>query len=175
MNTGFIKVIFSVLAGLLFCLMPAGCDSVAGYSSKSLYPEDVKTVCVDIFDNESFRRGMEFEVTDALKKRIEAQSPYKIVSSRNLADSIITGKLTSVRESILSLERQKGTALEKEVTITAVVNWKNLKTGELILERQPVTASQSYSTLQNQSLAYSTPVAANKLARSIVEKMEKKW
>jgi len=175
MSRRFLTIIFAVLGCALSWLALTGCDVIAGYSDRPLYPTNIKSVCVDIFENESFRRGMEFELTDALKKRIEAQTPYKIVSSPNLADSVISGQLTSVGESILSLERQKGSALEKEVTISAVVNWKNLKTGELLLERLPVSAAGSYSTLQNQSYSYGAAIAANKLAQRIVEKMEKKW
>jgi hypothetical protein len=150
----------------------SGCQ---GYSNKSLYPKDVATVYVEMFDNQSFRRGIEFELTDALAKRIEAQTPYKIVSNRDKADTVISGQIVRVKESVLTTERQIGRAREKNIELRAVVNWKNLRTGELLIDNKTVTASASYSEWQSQSFAYGSTLAANSLAVRIVELMESKW
>jgi len=75
----------------------------------------------------------------------------------------------------LSAERKTGRALEKEVELRAVVTWKNIKTGDLLLDNESVAASASYSEWQNQGFGYASTLAANKLAGKIVEMMEKKW
>ena len=62
-----------------------------------------------------------------------------------------------------------------EVELRAVVNWKNLKTGELLINNQSVSASASYSDWQKQDFLYASNLAANNLARRIVELMEKEW
>jgi hypothetical protein len=147
----------------------------AGYSNKSLFPEDVSSVYVEMFDNRSFQRGVEYELTDALAKRIETETLYKIISDRSRADTVISGQIVSVNESWLSTERQTGRPLEKEVELQAVVNWKNLKTGELLINNQSVSASASYSEWQEQGFRYGSTLAANNLAQRIVELMEKKW
>jgi hypothetical protein len=159
----------------LLSLNLCGCNSQGSYSNESLYPQDIQTICVEMFDNESFQRGVEYELTDALAKRIEAQTPYKIVSSKDRADAVISGKITSITTSVLTAERQTGRAMEKGVNVTAVVNCKNLKTGQLILDNQRVSASASFSEWQNQSFDYASSLAANKLAQRITEAMEKKW
>ncbi len=148
---------------------------MSGYSNESLFPEEVRSVYVEMFDSRSFRRGVEYELSDALAKRIEAETPYKIISSRDRADTIISGQILSIGESWISTEREVGRALEKEVEVRAVVNWKNLKTGELLIDNQSVSASASYSEWQNQSFRYASTLAANNLARRIVELMEKEW
>ena len=148
---------------------------MSGYSNESLFPEEVGSVYVEMFDSRSFRRGGEYELSDALAKRIEAETPYKIISSRDRADTIISGQILSIGESWVSSEREVGRALEKEVEVRAVVNWKNLKTGELLIDNQSVSASASYSEWQNQSFRYASTLAANNLARRIVELMEKEW
>ena len=152
-----------------------GCAKMGGYSNETLYPAEVSSVYVEMFDNKSFWRGVEYELTDALAKRIEAETPYKIISSRDRADTIISGQIVSIGQSALNVERETGRALEKEVQLQAVVNWKNLKTGELLINNQSVGASASYSEWQNQGFAYASTLAANKLARRIVELMEKEW
>jgi hypothetical protein len=150
----------------------AGCG---GYSNASLYPETVGTVYVEMFDNQSFRRGVEYVLTDVLAKRIEAQTPYKIVTSRDRADTVISGQIAGATESILSTERQIGRALEKDVELRAVVSWKDLRTGELLIDNKTVSASASYSEWQNQSFTYASTLAANLLAQRIVELMESGW
>lgn len=152
-----------------------GCAALNGYSNKSLFPENVKSVCLEMFDNQTFRRGIEYELSDALSKRIETETPYKIVTNRNSADTIISGQIVSIGETALSIERDSGRILEKEVELQAVVNWKNLNTGELLINNLTVSSSASYSEYQMQDFKYGSSLAANKLARNIVELMEKKW
>jgi hypothetical protein len=152
-----------------------GCNFLGGYSNESLYPQDIKTVRVEMFDNQSFQRGVEYELTDALAKRIEAQTPYKIVTSSDKADAVISGKITSVTTSVLTLERESGRAMEKGVSVTAVVNFKNLKTGQLLLDNAKLSASAAFSEWQNQGIDYAASLAANKLAQRIAEAMENKW
>jgi len=164
-------VLFS-FALVTFIFAFSGC---AGYSNESMFPQDVSSVCLEMFDNQTFRRGLEYELSDALAKRIEAQTPYKIISSRDRADTVISGLIVSIGESALSTERELGGVLEKEVQVEAVVNWKNLKTGELLIDNETVSAEAAYSPRQSQDFSYASALAANNLARKIVELMEKSW
>ena len=168
-------VALGALGAALALIVLAGCAGPSGYSNTSLFPDDVTSVCVEMFDNRSFRRGVEYTLSDALVKRVLSQTPYKIVSDKNRADSIMSGQLTSIGESILTLEREIGAPLEKEVVLTAVVNWKNLKTGRLMINNERVTAAASYSEFLDQDFTYASAVAANTLARKIVELMENNW
>jgi hypothetical protein len=162
----------SAILCIFISLAAVGCG---GYGNQSLYPADVKSVCVQMFDNDSFRRGVEYELTDALAKRIEAQTPYKVISSSDKADTVISGRIKSVDTTVLSAERQTGRALEKEIRITAVVRWENLKTGKYLLDNETVSTTATFSEWQAQSFEYASTLAANKLAQKIVEKMEIKW
>lgn len=157
------------------CLGLSGCSGMFGYSNESLFPENVRSVCLKMFDNQSFRRGVEYDLSDALAKRIELETPYKIVSDADRADTVISGQIISISEFALSTDRELGSVLEKEVELRAVVDWKNLKTAELLIDHQEVSASASYSTYQMQDFKYASSLAANNLARKIVELMERKW
>jgi len=172
-----VRFVSAISFGLVIavCLVFSGCVEMGGYCGESLFPEEVNSVYVEMFDSRSFRRGVEYELSDALAKRIEAETPYKIVSDRNRADTVISGQILSISESWLSSEREVGRALEKELELRAVVNWKNLKTGELLIDNQSVSASASFSEWQNQGFGYASTLAANNLARKIVELMEKQW
>ncbi len=163
----------------VFCLLSSfllgGCGPSTGYTNASLFPSDVNNVYLEMFDNRSFRRGIEFILSDALAKRIEVDTPYKIVSDRDRADSVMSGQITLAGESILTIERDIGQALEKEVILTAVVNWKNMKDGKLMINSRTVTATASFSEFQRQDFVYGSGVAANKLAQTIVELMKNPW
>jgi hypothetical protein len=153
----------------------SGCNGVAGYSTGGLFPDNIATVRLEMFDNRSFRRGTEFEFSDALAKRIEADTPYKIVSDADRADSVISGQLLSIGESTLAIDRNTARPLEREVVITASVNWKDLKTGKMMINNQTVTAVASYSDFQDQDFTYASTLAANRLAGKVVELMEQRW
>ncbi|MHC4530545.1 MAG: LPS assembly lipoprotein LptE [Planctomycetota bacterium] len=170
-NKVFVFLFFVLSACFLLC----GCGDTGGYSNESLFEDGVDSVYVEMFDSQSFRRGIEYELTDALAKRVEAETPYKVISSRDRADTMISGRIISAGASVLTSERETGRALEKEVELRAVVDWKNLKTGELIIDNITVSATASYSEWQNQSFEYASTIAANKLAERIVELMEKPW
>ena len=79
-------IIIAALAG-------GGC---AGYrfGAASLYPPDIQTVYVPVFESNSFRRNLGEWLTEAVCKEIELKTPYKVVGTPN-ADSVLTGKITS--------------------------------------------------------------------------------
>jgi len=155
----------------------AGCgwDRLGTYSDQWLYPEGVSSVYVEMFDNRTFRRGIEYELTDAVAKRIEVETPYKIVSDRDKADTVITGQIVSIGEAVLTGERNTGRPLEKEAQVQAIVSWKDMKTGRLLVDSAAVSASASFSNWQGQSFGYASAVASNRLAERIVELMQKSW
>lgn len=157
------------------CLSVCGCTAMKGYSNESLFPKDVSSVYLEMFDNQTFRRGVEYELSDALAKRIEADTPYKIISSSDRADTVISGQIISIREQALSVERESGSVLEKQVELRAVVNWENLKTGGMMIDNKIVTSTATYSEYQMQEFKYASTLAANNLARKIVELMENEW
>jgi hypothetical protein len=149
----------------------AGCQ---GYSNSWLHRQDVSTVYVEMFDNSSFRRGFEYTLTDAVCKRIEAQTPYKIVSDRNVADTVLSGTVT-VGVGVLASDRWTGRPLEQETTAVVTVTWKNLKTGQVMVDNQVIYGSASYSAAMGQTEEYAIDVAVNKAAQKTVELMEKTW
>lgn len=170
-NRMFVFTFLSILA-ISVSISICGCS---GYSSQSLYPTDVKSVRVEMFDNQTFRRGIEYKLSNALPKRIEANTPYKVITSKDRADTVMSGQITSAGQGVLVIERETGRALEKEITLRAIVNWKDLKTGQLLIDNETIQATATYSEWQNQSFEYAYTLAANKLAVKIVERMEKKW
>ncbi len=161
-------ILISVCSVTLFF---AGC---AGYTSQSLYSNDIRSVYVEMFDNTTFWRDLEYDLTDAVAKRIESDTPYKIVSDRSKADSILSGKITSIGVAPITLEPESGRALEDQAEVTANFTWKNLRTGQFLVQ-DSASATASYSNFQQQSFDNASKVATNKLAEKIVEHMQTGW
>lgn len=150
-----------------------GC--MGGYSSESIYQQEVRSVYVEMFDNRTFRRDLEYDLTDAIAKRIESETPYKIISDRSKADTVLSGKITRIGNSVLTLERNVGRPLEEQAVVTAVFSWKDLRTGQYIITDKSISATASYSEFLQQGFKYGSKVAANKLAERIVESMQVDW
>ena len=158
-------------AGLIGCEV----DPELGYSSRSLYRTDVRTVAVEMFQSESFRRGVEFELTRAVSEQLELHSPLKIVSDRRKADTVLYGTIERINERVLSRQRQLDRPLENEVILLVRVTWKDLRSGELILDDQPIRVSGRYASLLGAGRASAAREAVNEAAVRIVEAMEEPW
>ena len=77
-----------------FLAMIAGC----GYTSDTLYRENVDTVFVDIAQSREFRRGIEFQFTEALRKQIGKLKQFESVlrNGEKLEPDMIESYLKSV-------------------------------------------------------------------------------
>ena len=103
---------------------------MGGYQWNSIYRTDVQTVCVPIFENKDFQRGVEFAVSDAPVHQIEAFTPYKVVA-RDHADTILEGEIVSVRTSPLSLSETRQTPQEELACVIVNFTWKDLRIGKI--------------------------------------------
>jgi hypothetical protein len=157
-----------LLACGLFLL--TGCS----YSSKSLYNTNVKTVAVPIFTNKTFRRDWEFKLTDAIDKNIEYRTPYKLASQKS-ADTVLTGEIVDIQENVLT--RRFGTGLPRETEVTVIVNfqWKDLRSGRVIVERKSFNRASTEIPQINERIDDATQLAIERLAAAIVEQMQAEW
>lgn len=162
------------MSGLGVIMALAALTGCMGYQNSWLHRQDVQTVYVEMIETTSFRRGYEFFLTDAICKRIEAQTPYKIVSDRSTADTILSGTAT-FGQGVLAGERWEGKPLEYETSVEATISWSNLKTGQVFVDRQIVYGAASYSAQTGQTFDYSIQVAINNAADKVVALMERPW
>lgn len=165
-------ILFVGLVGVVGCNR---IDPTKGYTSREMYREDVKTVCVEMFDSQGFRRGIEFELTRAICQRLELHTPYKIVASREEADTVLYGKIKSVSETGLIQQQQLDRPIEKRLVMLAMVNWKDLRSGDLLLEDREVIADGYYAVLLAAGTESAVREAANEMAIRVVEAMESPW
>lgn len=129
----------------LSVILPA-CDwdgnfTILGYTTKPNYDPKYKTVRVPIFANKTYRRGLEFDLTKAVRDQIEQITPMKVVSGGQ-ADTELIGTITIVTKAILNMN-QLGEVREGEFDMTIELVWRDLHTGEILTRpgKRPVDPS----------------------------------
>jgi hypothetical protein len=147
----------------------------------SLYPPEIRTVYVPVFESQSFRRNLGERLTEAVIKEIEDKTPYKVVASP-AADSVLSGTITGdTKRTIVENPLDEQRELETQLSVT--VTWVDRRgqpmrdTALLPVPPEMVDLSQSASVIPEvgQSIATSQERAIQRLAEQIVELMEAPW
>ena len=159
----------------LWLLLPAllaGC----GYRATELFPTEYASVAVPIFQNQTFYRGLEFDLTEALVKELEQRTPYR-TQPVGRADTLLQGTITDVETRRLSRTRSTGLPQEVEVEVTLNFTWTDQATGQVIVDRRGFTGVGRYipSRPVGETLEVGQQAAAQRLARDIVGSLRGDW
>lgn len=169
---------FLVLLAGVITLCVAGCasDPTKGYSSETLYPKDINTIAIPIFTSDSYTRDVEFELTDALIKEIEARTPYKVVSA-DRADTVILGQVREIKLDQLSKSRTTGLSEEVIVSVTIDFQWKDQRSGKPLLERKNFAGNALFvpSAPSSEPIELGEFAVVQQLARDIVSELQSDW
>lgn len=166
------------LSGLL--LIVSGC----GYRMGAPYSAQVRSIYVPTFQTNSFRRGIELQLTEAVHKQIQMRTPFRLVKEPE-ADTKLTGRIISAEKRVLG-ETRFDDARELQLDLQVEVTWEDLRTGKILAQqRVPVpsslslppdviqkTAQSEFAPEVGQSLGYATQQAVERMARDIVSMME---
>lgn len=152
-----------------------------GYVIGSLHQNDVRTVAVPIFKSDSTRRGIEYQLTEAVQNEIKNRTPYRIVGEHQ-AETRLRGKIVEIRKRRLG-ETNFDDPRELQYSLAVEVIWEDLRTGAIIAEQtipiQPTAlqleAETSFAPEVGQSQASANHEAVEKLAAQIVDRMESPW
>src|SRR4051794_17420920 len=95
-----------VLLGAILLLAPAcatwdGHFEVLGYTTRPNYDCNIRTVYLNVFENRTQYRGVEFDLHQALQRQLHWKTPYRVTSDRGAADTEITGAITSIAKGIV--------------------------------------------------------------------------
>lgn len=162
---------------LLLALCVCGCGYVVG----NPYGPETRTVHVPTFKNETFRRGFELQLTEAVHNEIKLHTPFQLVSNPN-ADTRLTGKIVSIDKRPVN-QNKYDDPRGLELAIGIEMTWTDLRTGAVLAQRTTPLGPQalnalalaSYAPETGQSLATATQTAVEQLAKEIVAMMEVPW
>ena len=164
---------FRVLGCTLIALVLAGATG-CGYSSDGLYRRNIRTVYVEMFQSKEFRRGIEFQLTEAVRKQIDRKTPYKN-APKEKADTILSGEILEWREGTLG--HDPVTALPRETAGSLVIRyrWQDMRTGRLLVDQPRTATTIEYVRPVGETVYNARDDAVNRMARKIVDSMESPW
>lgn len=154
----------ALCAGLL--ALSTGC----GYRSGTLIPPDVRTVHVEMFDNETFRHEMEIPLSRAIKEEIARRTNLRIVP-RQRADTVLSGAIRRVDAPVTAYDQADEIAIQR-VAVQVRFEWRRRATGEVIASADALAESVRLLAARGETQATAAEDAFRDLARAIVERMQ---
>jgi hypothetical protein len=169
-----------------------------GYTTRPTYDTSIRTVYVPIFENVTFVKGLEFRLTEAIVREIEAKTPWKVARNRACADTELTGKIVNWAK-VVTIPNQLGEVRDAQTTMTVELVWRDLRQGHngAILSQQPpgrpadpelplppapakpppvvVQSIAVYTPELGPSVETATQTNIDRIAVQIVSMMEKPW
>mgnify|MGYP001821572084 CR=1 FL=1 len=147
----------------------------------SFHGSDVRTVSVPVFESSSPRRGIEYQLTEAVQDEIKARTPFRI-AKEPYADTRLVGRIIEIRKGTLG-ETRFDDPRSLQYSLAVKVVWDDLRTGNVLAEQTiPVEqlglsleSTADFSPELGQSQATATQNAIDKLAAQIVDRMEAPW
>jgi hypothetical protein len=158
----------------------SGCATYQ-FGARSLYPADVNTVYLPIFESESFRRGIGERLTEAVAKEIELKTPFKVVGDPN-ADSVLAGTIVGDSKRV-TIRTNTDFNRAVETRLQVQVRWANRR-GDLMRAEQLIEVPLELQSIRSdgrlfpevgQSLSTGQQQAIDSMAQQIVAMMEAPW
>ncbi len=154
-----------------------GCGYLVGPS----HDLQITTVEVPTFENESFRRGLEQTLTEAVQKEIQNRTVMRLVRGPG-AQTRLKGRIVDVRKNVLG-ENRFDDGRELQLSLVVEVTWEDLRNGQVISQQSiPVDANAvslysqaDFAPEVGHSMATAVQQATQQTARRIVDMMDAPW
>jgi hypothetical protein len=154
-------------SAVLLALFAAGCGYHAGHLSG-----DGRSIAVPLFENTTFRRDLERDLTRAIHQEIRTRTDHALRAET--ADLVLTGKVIEIAEGVLS-EYEGSEIRESSVQIVAEITVTETATGEKLVDRLRVAERRSFAPVKGESVRSAENAAIRGLAERIVEALDAGW
>jgi len=179
---------FARYCGILF-LIPVIFISGCGYTTRSLLPENYKSICVENFANKinlsaeqsdmrmyrGYRPGMEIDLTKAVIDRFLNDGNLKIAPQER-TDLVLKGELVDFRREALAYDNNENID-EYRLKLIVNIELRDAGTGKTLWTEKNFSGETNYRT--SGSLAQSETAAVKNatldMARRIVERTVEAW
>jgi hypothetical protein len=127
-----------------------------------------------MFRSREFRRDMEFQLTEALQKRILMDTDYKLADKAR-ADTVLSGQVLEVRQATLGTDFRSDLPRETQATIFVSFQWKDLRTGKTLVDQPRFAQAVDYIRPVGENFFQASQEGVDDLAERIVEQMQIDW
>jgi len=158
-------------------LSTVGCGYAFGPSNLP----GVRTIHVPVFQTDSFRRNLDYLLTEAVQAEIKTRSGYRLADA-NTADTILEGRIVDIRKNPLS-ETRFDDPRELQLMVGVQMSWIDRRNGRVLQQRTfPIgeqlaqhSSQVSFAPEVGQSLATAQQESVQRLAAQIVDLTEMPW
>jgi len=165
---------------ILACVLPLLTVS-CGYNVGPTFPEEVRTVAVPMFKNETYRRDIEIQLTEAVQAEIKQRTHFVLAKEPN-ADTRLSGRIISINKRVLG-ETGFDDPRELQYSLAIKITWEDLRTGRILREEQinidpdqvPLIGRSEFAPEIGQSRATAEQTTVKRLAQQVVDRMEFAW
>lgn len=152
-----------------------------GYLVGNPFGPEIRSVHVPIFKNDTYRQGLELQLTEAVQKQIQLNTNYLLAKEPG-ADTRLIGRIVTIDKRVAN-QNKYDDPRELELSIGVEVRWEEARSGRVLAERlMPVDVrlahaitNSTFAPEAGQSLATARQTAVEQLARQIVGLMEAPW
>ena len=170
---------FAFLTTLFAACLIVGC---AGYQigNQSLYTANIQTIYIPMVTAPSLSPHLSERITEAVAKEVELRTPYKVARD-NFADAVLNIEIIDYKQGI-NFKDKWGGPRQDNLEMTAKVELVNRRSltpecsCEFSLNQEGVVLGRgSMIPVAGQSTATQQQEAIDRLARCIVNSLEKPW
>ncbi len=155
----------------------SGCGYVVGPA----HEPSVTSIEIPTFGNETYRRGLELMLTEAVQKEVQKRTTMRIVRGPG-AQTRLTGRIVNAQKHVLG-ETAFDDPRELQLTMVIEVTWEDMRTGRILGQQTVPVPAQAVSLFAQSefapevghSLATATNDAVVRTARRIVDMMDAPW
>ncbi len=168
----------SILVLIVSALLAPGCasDPTKGYSFSSAHREDIATIAVPVFENQTYAHGLETDLTDAVIKEIHRATPWRVTAG-DRADTTLRAVITSADMRSLRKNPDSGLVQELAYVITVSFEWQDNRTGRALVSRRGFKAADTFVPAYGaqEKLELGQAATSDQLARDIVASLRSAW
>lgn len=157
------------LGYMLIIVLLYGC----GYTNKSLISGNIDSIYIPIFENLTFRRGLEFDLTRDLKNEIMSKTNLRI-TNKDDADSILHGTIKNFNEVLLT-QGVEDNIVESRVSLFVDIEMVDNRTGRTLTKVNGIRQDAEFIVSRGETLESATEEGLAALAKTIVNYLEEKW
>ncbi len=126
----------------------------------SSLPAHIKVIAVPSFTNSTTRPELGQRVTEAVTEQLVRRGKYRIVSSEEGADAVLSGVVQSWTSRPVQLGQQRSEATRAAVTLRATVRFEDRTTKRAIYENDSYTFTSEYDVVGDIDRYFDTELGA---------------
>lgn len=156
----------TVLGSVVLCCL--GCGYKAGFTM----PENVKTIHVKVFDNKTFYRDLDFDMTQVVKREILSRTDLVVVREAD-ADVVLSCAVNRVEKSIL---REDANDIPEEVEIRLTISaHAEDRAGKTLFRIVELSRSVNYVIVLGEDERFARSRALREVAEELVYRLAEGW